>query len=640
ILVTKSEHLKSHWKFDETKYAEAMDQKGRNSGTLMDLATVGQNNAWSEGKFSGALQLNGSSGRVNFGPIRIEQDYTFSLWVKPDSNSTNSDSPEMNILSKVGIQTMNHFRLFKEEGNGSIALAFYPDGNSTSTVYRSNTSVLSDSNWTHLAVTHNPDTGNLKIFANNELVLEQTQVIETNNSNPLDFRFSQFFAGHPTLSFAGLIDDLRFYDKSLSDADISKIYNLGGGDYQTLEIIGAGNTRITARQNGNDEYEKALPRYNYLSVVKSAQTIVFNELIDRSVGDFPFSLVAQSSSGLPVHFSLSDLSLASVKADVVTVRNAGELTVTATQQGDDRYFAAEPVSQTFKIGFGNLFADSIPGLALWLDAIDINHDGREDHQTDFLAGEKISLWADKSGNNNSPVEANATRMPSWVDRDASLSLSGKPVVQFTAQPDQTLSLQSSISDPAIVFLLARQNSIGESHIFGGDLITTSDSGFFSLRYNGDNPNISSVQPSSSWTICVMELSVPTQNFWINGELMGSGAQTLPPDSFDTIAKGFDGEIAELLVFTEDLNFINRQKVEAYLAHKWQLEERLPELHPYFQVPPAFGGSQYITWLGVNESSAGDIPELPVKAASDPDFTLSAVASSGLSVIYSSSDPTI
>ncbi|MEL0098080.1 MAG: LamG-like jellyroll fold domain-containing protein, partial [Opitutae bacterium] len=37
ILVTKSEHLKSHWKFDETKYAEAKDQKGRNSGTLLDL---------------------------------------------------------------------------------------------------------------------------------------------------------------------------------------------------------------------------------------------------------------------------------------------------------------------------------------------------------------------------------------------------------------------------------------------------------------------------------------------------------------------------------------------------------------------------------------------------------------------------
>ena len=80
-------------------------------------------------------------------------------------------------------------------------------------------------------------------------------------------------------------------------------------------------------------------------------------------------------------------------------------------------------------------------------------------------------------------------------------------------------------------------------------------------------------------------------------------------------------------------------MEAYLAHKWQLEEK-PELHPYYKVSPTFGGNQDITWLGVNESSTDDVLELPVKGSSDPDFTLYAVASSGLPVIYSSSDPTI
>ena len=152
----------------------------------------------------------------------------------------------MNILTKTGIQTMNHFRLFKEEGNGSVAFAFYPDGNDTATIYRSNESVLNDSNWTHIAITHNPSTGNLKVFADGEIIIQEEDLIESNNSNPIGFRFSPFFAGHESLSFAGLIDDLRFYNKSLSEADISKIYNLGGGDYQTIEIIGAGSTRITA----------------------------------------------------------------------------------------------------------------------------------------------------------------------------------------------------------------------------------------------------------------------------------------------------------------------------------------------------------------------------------------------------------
>ena len=54
---------------------------------------------------------------------------------------------------------------------------------------------------------------------------------------------------------------------------------------------------------------------------------------------------------------------------------------------------------------------------------------------------------------------------------------GKPVVKFTSQPDQALNLQSPIAEPAIVFLLARQNIFEESQIFGGDLITTNGNGF-------------------------------------------------------------------------------------------------------------------------------------------------------------------
>ena len=324
LLVTRSEFLRSHWKFDETKYAEAYDQKGRNSGTLLDLITVGTNKAWEDGKFSGALRLNGNNGRVDFGPIRIEKDYTFSLWVKPESNSTSIDSGEMNILTKIGVPTMNHFRLLKLEGNGTIAFAFYADGNNSATIYESNQSVLNDSNWTHLAVSHNTTTGSLKVYANGELVIDESELKESNNSNPLDFRFSKFFVGHESSSFSGLVDDLRYYNEALSLSDISKIYNQGGGDYQKLEIIGAGTTRITARQNGSNEFEKALPEYNYLSVIKSSQTIEFADLIDRSVGDFPFDLVATASSGLPVYFTISDFSLASIKGNRVTVRNAGE----------------------------------------------------------------------------------------------------------------------------------------------------------------------------------------------------------------------------------------------------------------------------------------------------------------------------
>ncbi|NDH00983.1 MAG: hypothetical protein EBY43_07900, partial [Opitutae bacterium] len=293
------------------------------------------------------------------------------------------------------------------------------------------------------------------------------------------------------------------------------------------------------------------------------------------------------------------MSLASIQGNTVTVRNAGELIVTATQPGNEKFFAAPPVTQSFTIGFGNLFADSIPGLDLWLDAIDINNDGLEDEPNDFLISNKISLWADRSGNNNSPVEANSSRMPTWIDYHSDHSLLGKPVVNFNSQLNQTLALQSPVPDPAFIFFVAKQSFVEESKLLGGDLITTNANGFFSLAYNQYNPEIYSVQPANNWSVCTLGTSPPSQNLWVNGELMGSSSSLLYPAPLNLVSDSFSGDIAEILVFTQDLNFVNRQKVEAYLAHKWQLEIRLPELHPYHNTPPAFGGTQSITWLGLN-----------------------------------------
>ena len=80
-------------------------------------------------------------------------------------------------------------------------------------------------------------------------------------------------------------------------------------------------------------------------------------------------------------------------------------------------------------------------------------------------------------------------------------------------------------------------------------------------------------------------------------------------------------------------FCESTRIESYLGHKWGLSDRFPELHPYSQQPASFGGSQEITWLGIEEGIEGDLPALPIEAMSDQDFTLTALASSGLPVIF-------
>ena len=92
--------------------------------------------------------------------------------------------------------------------------------------------------------------------------------------------------------------------------------------------------------------------------------------------------------------------------------------------------------QSFQISWGNLFADSTSGLKLWFDATDINGDQVADSRDDFIFGEKISMWADKSGNTNNPIQSTHSNMPKW----SPATLNQKPIVRFDSNFSQILEI--------------------------------------------------------------------------------------------------------------------------------------------------------------------------------------------------------
>ena len=176
------------------------------------------------------------------------------------------------------------------------------------------------------------------------------------------------------------------------------------------------------------------------------------------------------------------------------MQGAGNVTIFAKQDGNEKFDAAPDQNQSFEVNFGNLFADSTPGLKLWFDATDINADSRPDDQFDFISQDRISMWADKSGNNNNPIQGNINNMPKWTPA----ALNSKPTVIF----DSNLSflLQDPVSQPSFIFLVHKQNVTGSSNILGGDLATTSSDGFISLEHASGNVQIFSETPSSQWSI--------------------------------------------------------------------------------------------------------------------------------------------
>lgn len=132
-------------------------------------------------------------------------------------------------------------------------------------------------------------------------------------------------------------------DVSSTNTDVVTISN---GE---LKAVAPGNVIIVAVQEGNDTYAEASVG-KLVTVNKNSQIVTFpTDLSGVKVGD-QLQLTASSSSGLPVTFSSSDDSVATVSEDAVLyVRSQGAADITAIQAGSDIYDNAQ-VTKTLTIG--------------------------------------------------------------------------------------------------------------------------------------------------------------------------------------------------------------------------------------------------------------------------------------------------
>jgi hypothetical protein len=79
--------------------------------------------------------------------------------------------------------------------------------------------------------------------------------------------------------------------------------------------------------------------------VTSPQSITFGAIPSKSVGD-SFTLAATATSGLPVSYSSSNPSVATVAGNVVTIVGAGSVEIIASQSGNSSYAPATDARQS------------------------------------------------------------------------------------------------------------------------------------------------------------------------------------------------------------------------------------------------------------------------------------------------------
>ncbi|NBT47811.1 MAG: DUF5011 domain-containing protein, partial [Actinobacteria bacterium] len=90
-------------------------------------------------------------------------------------------------------------------------------------------------------------------------------------------------------------------------------------------------------------------RTNPFAISKGDQTIPLDPTATRDLVDGSFTLSATSSSGLPVTYTSSDTSVATVSGTMVTPKSVGETRITAIQDGDTNWNPAMSVTQNLTI---------------------------------------------------------------------------------------------------------------------------------------------------------------------------------------------------------------------------------------------------------------------------------------------------
>jgi hypothetical protein len=150
--------------------------------------------------------------------------------------------------------------------------------------------------------------------------------------------------GDPDFAIAAIASSglaVRFVS---ADPSIATVYQDNGT--WMVHIVSAGTVNIEAFQDGDGQYGAAAEVDQPLLINKANQTIAFQAPPSGLTTGQVITLNATASSGLPVTYTISDPSMATLNGNQLVITGTGSFTITANQAGNEDYNPAAPVSYT------------------------------------------------------------------------------------------------------------------------------------------------------------------------------------------------------------------------------------------------------------------------------------------------------
>jgi len=230
------------------------------------------------------------------------------------------------------------------------------------------------------------------------------------------------------------------------------------------------------------------------------------------------------------------------------------------------------------------------GCTLWLKA---------DAITGLNDGNPVATWLDSSGADRHATQATEAKRPHYKTN----IVGALPVVRFEQDNNEFLVGPSGTSQT--VFVVTKISSGGDyNQIWTSPPSSTCIRWKSSTTYAGTAPYNDS---DWSWenTTKFFVNGVNTETYpdafhLVSSEKLAPVTNTFQVGGAYLDTRTWDGDIAELLVFSGTLSPADRQEIEGYLAWKWGFQASLPDGHPYKSAPPA----SYTTKLPVTSGGTG------------------------------------
>jgi len=202
--------LVGHWTFDEGSGTTAVDATGNgHDGTLFG------NPQWTDGKVGGALWFAGAPDKVEV-PYSAElnpEEFTLTMWLNPAPARGEYRDHMSPVTSRDSGPSRGYMIYIAESGEEWFEFRIGDGGwrnlKGPMAAYRA---------WTHLAATYS--NGEMKLYINGELVGELSATISLNTEQ--GFRIGAGgTGGDGQMFYEGLIDDIRVYNRPLTEAEIA-----------------------------------------------------------------------------------------------------------------------------------------------------------------------------------------------------------------------------------------------------------------------------------------------------------------------------------------------------------------------------------------------------------------------------------